>query len=383
MPSWKQGDPVLKAWPFLGIFLIQVLLCLAHWLVYSTWIAFHPGLSPAGILELRAAMLVLTFSFVSATLPGFSFYNFPVTLAYKLAAAWLGFFNYFFWAACLSWPAWYAACALSPYTHLAITRPAIAGGLFALTLLTGIYGLLNARWIRVRRIAVSLPNLPASWRGRRAVLLSDMHLGHVNGERFCRRMATMTNALRPDIVFLPGDIFDGTKVDMERMIAPFKKVVPPFGVYFSSGNHEEIHNAAGYLDAIAGAGIRVLANERVTVDGLHVAGIPYADTTYPIRVKATLEGMHIERSEATILLNHAPTRLPIVEEAGVSLQLSGHTHGGQIFPFTWFTRRIFGRFTSGLHHFGALHVYTSTGCGTWGPPMRIGSQPEIVVFTFE
>jgi predicted MPP superfamily phosphohydrolase len=84
-----------------------------------------------------------------------------------------------------------------------------------------------------------------------------------------------------------------------------------------------------------------------------------------------------------ILLNHAPVRLPIVEQAGFSLQLSGHTHGGQFLPFTWITRRVYGRFTSGLHSFGSLEVYTSTGAGTWGPPMRVGTRPEIVLLEFD
>ena len=100
-------------------------------------------------------------------------------------------------------------------------------------------------------------------------------------------------------------------------------------------------------------------------------------------MKAAIDGLRLDRGRASILLNHAPTRLPIVEQAGFSLQLSGHTHGGQLFPFTWLTSRIYGHFTYGLQRFGALQVYTSTGCGSWGPPMRIGTRPEIVLMEFE
>ncbi len=131
------------------------------------------------------------------------------------------------------------------------------------------------------------------------------------------------------------------------------------------------------------AGIKVLNNEKVTVDGLHIAGVPFGDSTSPIRLRAILEGLNLSPNEATILLNHMPSKLPIVERAGVSLQLSGHTHGGQFIPFTWLTRRIFGKFTHGLHRFGNLQVYTSTGAGTWGPPMRVGTHPEIVLLEFE
>jgi predicted MPP superfamily phosphohydrolase len=125
----------------------------------------------------------------------------------------------------------------------------------------------------------------------------------------------------------------------------------------------------------------ILNNQKITVDGLHIAGVPFGDSTSPIRLRATLESLRLNPGEASILLNHMPSRLPIVERAGVSLQLSGHTHGGQLFPFTLLTRRVFGRFTYGLHKFGNLQVYTSTGAGTWGPPMRVGTHPEIVLLT--
>jgi hypothetical protein len=372
----------LKAWPFLGVFLIQVILFLAHWFLFHTWITFWPGHGLAAEHELRAVLFVLAFSFVAAALLNFRFSHVALTLVYKISAVWLGFLNFFFLGACLTWIVWYVLLAFRvqhPYT----ARPTIAVGFFALALLASIFGLLNALWIRVRRVAIQLPHLPASWRGRKAVLISDLHLGSVNGAGFCSRVTTLAMSFKPDIVFIPGDLFDGTRANLDRLIAPLKQLTPPFGIYFSTGNHEEFHDIADYLHAITRAGIRVLANERVTVDGLHILGIPYGESTYPLRVRATLEKLSPGPEAASILLNHAPIRLPIVEQSHVSLQLSGHTHGGQIFPYTFFTRRIFGRFTHGLHRFGALQVYTSTGIGTWGPPMRIGSQPEIVVLEFE
>jgi len=259
----------------------------------------------------------------------------------------------------------------------------VAAILFTIAVAVGIYGIMNALSIRVRRIPVMLPNLPESWRGRTALIISDLHLGNINRVGFSRRIARMSAALNPDIVFIPGDLFDGTIANLDKLIAPLKELAAPFGIYFSTGNHEEFHDPASYVQAISRIGIRVLANERVTVDGLHILGIPDSDLSYPIRVKATLDKLSPGAGEASILINHAPIRLPIVEQAGISLQVSGHTHGGQIIPYTWVTRRIFGPFTSGLHRFGALQVYTSTGAGTWGPPMRVGAQPEIVVLEFE
>jgi uncharacterized protein len=215
------------------------------------------------------------------------------------------------------------------------------------------------------------------------VLLSDLHLGAVNGLRFSRRVVARIAALHPDIVFLPGDLFDGTKVDCDFVLTPFKQLAAPLGVYFSTGNHEEFSDPTHYIEAITRAGVRVLSNEKVTIDGLHVAGVTYGLTHSPMQLRAALEAMRIGSGQAGILLNHVPTRLPLVEAAGFTLQLSGHTHLGQVVPFNWLTQRIFGAFTYGLHPFGFLQVCTSCGAGTWGPPMRVGSSPEIVVLTFE
>ncbi|HXW18028.1 MAG TPA: metallophosphoesterase, partial [Candidatus Acidoferrales bacterium] len=167
------------------------------------------------------------------------------------------------------------------------------------------------------------------------------------------------------------------------LAAPWKLLSPKFGSYFVTGNHEEFSDPSKYLDAINRSGIRVLHNEKINVDGLQIVGVPYRDSTDARHFHSVLERTELDRSRASILLSHVPHALPIAEEHGISLQLSGHTHGGQIFPFTWFTNRIFGAFTYGLHRFGKLMVYTSSGAGTWGPPMRVGTQPEIVLIHFE
>jgi hypothetical protein len=372
----------LKAWPALAICIIQVVLFLAHWLVFSTWIAFWPGLDPLAVTQLHAVMLVLAFSFVAASLLAFRFSNFAVRLVYWVAAVWLGFFNFFVWASLLAWIVWFALRLTLSSANATSARPLIAGILFAIAALVGFYGLVNARVIRIRRIVVQLPNLPASWRGRRAVLLSDLHLGPINGVQFCRRVVAKVQSFQPDVVFLPGDVYDGTKGELDRLVAPLKQLAPPLGVYFSTGNHEEFSDPTHYIQAITRAGIRVLGNELVTIDGLQVAGVFYHDSSSPLRMKAALDGMRLDRARPSILLNHAPARLPTVEQAGFNLQLSGHTHGGQILPFTWITNSIYGSFTKGLHHFGALQVYTSTGAGTWGPPLRVGTAAEVIFITF-
>jgi predicted MPP superfamily phosphohydrolase len=373
----------LKAWPVLGIAFIEFFLLSAHWFLYSTWVAFCGQPDTVTGPALRLALLVLSFSFVFAALIGFYFSNWLVRAIYQAAAVWLGFLNFFFWGACATWLAWWALELSRMDPNATRHRPAIAWFFLAGAFGVGVYGLLNAGRVRVRRVPIHLSNLPPSWRGRRALVVSDLHLGHVNGAGLSRRIANFATQLKPDILFIPGDFFDGTKTDSDRLVAPFKQISPPLGMYFATGNHDEFGDARKFLAGLTDAGIRVLSNEKVNVDGLQVIGVPYHDTTFPIRMRATLETLRIDRTSASILLSHVPNRLPIAEEAGVSLQLSGHTHGGQIAPFTWLTQRVFGRFTYGLNSFSALQVYTSCGAGTWGPPMRVGTKPEVVLLTFE
>jgi predicted MPP superfamily phosphohydrolase len=369
----------LKAWPVLGIAFMQVFLFLTHWFIYHTWAAFWWPMSASTALELRTTVFVLACSFMSAALLGFYHSNWLVRLFYRVAAVWLGLLNFFFWAACLCWLTSFAM----KLAGMQANRPLVAGALFGLAVAVSLYGMVNARFIRIRRIPVQLPGLPESWRGRTALVVSDLHLGQINGPGFSRRIVALANRLKPDAVFFPGDFFDGGKTDATPLAAPFRALAPPFGSYFSTGNHEGFGNARHYGEVLTSVGIRVLANEKVTIDGLQILGVSNGDSDYPIRLRATLGSPDLVPGQASILLKHVPNRLPIVEQAGISLQLSGHTHGGQLFPFTWFTRYAFGRFTYGLQRFGALQVFTSSGAGTWGPPMRVGTQSEIVLLTFE
>ena len=363
----------------LAVAIIQSILFLAHGFVYETWITFRAVPDPPGMTRLQVATILLSVSFVAASLLSFRYSSWPVRLFYSIAAVWLGFFNFFFIAACMCWVTYAGARLLS----LRPEQPLIAGAMFGLALLAGLYGILNARWIRVRRITVKLPHLPQAWRGRVAALLSDVHLGSINGPGFIKRIVATLRPLRPDIVFIAGDLYDGTKVDPCAAVAPWKEFSPPLGSYFVTGNHEEFTDPAKYLNAVSAAGMRVLNNEKALVDGLQIVGVRDGALANADRLRSILKSLYLERGQASILLAHTPSRLRIAEEAGISLQLSGHTHRGQMFPFTWLTGRIFGEFTYGLRRFGELVVYTSSGAGTWGPPMRVGTQPELVLIRFD
>lgn len=360
------------------LLIVQSILLWAHWFIYRTWVSFRGISNHPGITVSQVVFGALAFSFVAASLLAYRYRSRPVKVLYRVAAAWLGTVNFLFLAACTSW----MLTIVASLAGFSMPQARVVTITYALAVLASLYGIANARWVRVRRIKVKLPNLPESWRGRVAALASDLHLGHVNGIRFLQRIVARLTRLAPDVVFLTGDLYDGTKVDPAAVVAPLRHLVAPLGAFFVTGNHEEFRDPSGYLQAVHNSGVRVLNSEKVNVDGLQIVGVPYHETVNPRRFQAALERAAIEPGRASVLLSHSPHALPAAEQAGISMQLSGHTHGGQIFPFTWFTRRIFRAYTYGLQRFREMLVYTTTGAGTWGPPMRVGTSPEIVLIEF-
>jgi len=377
--SPARTSPGVRARIPIFVSVIQSFLFLVHLAVYATWTYFWGALDYSHAVGLRITLAILSVSFVAASLLAHRYFNPMIRAIYTIASVWLGLVSFFFLAACACWIVYGAPLLFG--VHL--EKRTIAAVCFGLCLLAGISAIVNAAWTRVVRVTVKLPNLPAAWRGRTAAVVSDLHLGHVRNSGFLRRIVRKLSSLRPDVLFIPGDMYDGTAVDLERLAIPWAEFSAPLGSYFITGNHEEFTSPGKYLDAVRQAGIRVLENEKIVLDGLQIAGVDYRDSVNVERFRSILRQMELDRNVASILLVHNPNHLPVAAEAGISLQLSGHTHRGQYFPFTAIVSRIYGKYAYGLNRFGDLAIYTSCGAGTWGPPMRLGSNPEIVLIRFE
>jgi predicted MPP superfamily phosphohydrolase len=363
----------------IAVSIIQAFLFLVHIAIYATWTFFRGTPDVTHAVELRISLAILSVSFVAASLLAHQYFNPLVRAAYTIASVWLGFVNFFFLAACACWIVYGVPVLFGAH----LEKREVAAVCFGLGIFAGIWAIVNAAWTRVVRVTVKLPNLPPAWRGRTAALVSDLHLGHVRSTGFLRRIVRKLSHLQPDVLFIPGDMYDGTATDLERLAKPWNEFSAPLGAYFITGNHEQFSSPSKYLDAVRQSGIRVLENEKIVLDGLQIVGVHYHDSTNVERFRSILRQAALDRNVASILLVHNPNRLPVAAEAGISLQLSGHTHLGQFFPFTAIVSRIYGKYAYGLNRFGDLAVYTSCGAGTWGPPMRLGSNPEIVLIQFE
>jgi uncharacterized protein len=279
-----------------------------------------------------------------------------------------------------------------------------AGGCVALALAWSASGFWTAFHPVITQVDVKLENLPERWRNRTIVQLSDLHLGHFHTPASMQRIAERVNALAPDFVVITGDLFDGMADGMPEFVAPLSNLSSRLGVFFVTGNHEIYAGLRRCLDLVENAGIRVLFNEVVEVDGLNLMGVAYPG----IKDKNEIRGLDHALDPSAgqrplILLFHTPTDIrqdgtqdrrtatywrpdtsfALSRELGVSLQLSGHSHKGQMFPFGCLTRWIYNGYDYGLHRVGSFRIFISSGVGTWGPPMRTGALPEIVVITLK
>lgn len=265
-----------------------------------------------------------------------------------------------------------AAAALPPHGPKgAMAILLIAGAL-------GSYGLLEAKRLRLERVRIETPSLPPGVERLRIVQISDLHLGLLSRGGTARKVADAIAALEPDLLVATGDVVDAQINHIEGMADSLSALHPPWGKFAVTGNHEVYAGLDQSLQFLRKAGFTVLRNEKRPVgEALTVAGVDDPAAGRPVD-EATLLG-EAESGRFTVLLKHRP-QVDIAAAHRFHLQLSGHAHRGQIFPFTLLTA-LFYPLQNGLYPLTADSLlYTSRGTGTWGPPMRVFSPPEITLF---
>ena len=234
---------------------------------------------------------------------------------------------------------------------------------------------------RLDRVTIPLAKLPRRLDGMRIALVSDIHLGPILGRPHTERIVRMINDLDADLVAIVGDLVDGSVAELGPAAEPLARLRAKHGSYFVTGNHEYFSGYAEWLPEIDSFGVRVLVNERVDVDGLDLAGVN--DVTGgqyehgPDFVAALGDR---DRARPVVLLAHQPVQVEEAARHGVDLQLSGHTHGGQIQPFGAIVR-LQQPVLSGLATINGTKLYVTNGAGFWGPPVRVGAPPQISVVT--
>jgi predicted MPP superfamily phosphohydrolase len=237
-------------------------------------------------------------------------------------------------------------------------------------------GLVNvARGPLVRRVTVPLAGLPVPT--YTIVQLTDVHIGPIIGREFAEEMVRRVNAVKADAIVITGDLVDGRLAELRSHIEPLRHLRARDGVFAVTGNHEYYWNADAWLEHIRSLGIQVLRNEHVTLAGAVVlAGVDDSSRTEDVP-RAVADRPPVL---PLVLLAHHPRTIERARAANVDLQLSGHTHGGQLLPLGWLAR-LYDPKVSGLGRFGDTWLYVSQGTGFWGAPLRVGTTCEISAIT--
>ena len=238
------------------------------------------------------------------------------------------------------------------------------------------------------QVPVRLRRLDPAFRGFRIAVVSDIHLGPLAGISHTERIVEIINAAKPDLVAIVGDLVDGTVEELGPAAAPFQDLAAPEGTFFVTGNHEYfVEDTAAWLNELERLGVQSLRNENTVIrrggaafDLVGVNDLAGEERDDPPDFDRALAG--IDDSRPTILLAHQPVMVSEAAARGVDLQLSGHTHGGQMWPFHYVVEMVQPSL-AGLSTVDDTQLYVTRGAGFWGPPVRIGAPPDITVLTLE
>ena len=358
---------------------LAVLLGITYFCYYS-FVEFFRITSSAGRHWTLAIFIFLSLSFIFATFLARREENIFTRAYYAASGFWLGLLINLLMA---SVAAWVIIWLFSLAGHK-VSTASVGGILLFVALAYSVYGVWNAFHPRVTDITVNIKNLPASWNGKTVVQISDVHLGFIYKQGFLKKVVRMTNSLHPDMVVITGDLFDGMDGATPGLVAPLNDLEAPDGIYFITGNHETYLGVRKAYSILKTTKVTILDDSLKDIRGIQLIGISYPKRGHTKNILKTIKNMPgFVPGMPTILLYHAPVMIGQAREAGVNLELCGHTHKGQIFPVNFITHAIYKGHDYGLFKMGDYSLYVTNGVGGWGPPMRTGNTPEIVDITLQ
>jgi predicted MPP superfamily phosphohydrolase len=379
--------------PVAPVFFVSVLLhALVAWRVAPdlATVSAPLGWALGGLLLTSALLLPMGFLARRVAKPPLS------SVLTWLGLICMGFFSSLFVLTLLREIGLFAACAIVWLWPSALNGAALrvnsALALPMVGLLITLLGFWNARrTAAVVRVDVPIANLPDALHGFTVAQISDIHVGSTIGGKYLQRIVARVNSLGADLIAITGDLVDGSVQELRDHVEPLRGLTSTHGTFFVTGNHEYYSGVDGWIDVLRGFGVQVLMNEHVLIHH-------NTDSQDPEQAMMVVAGVtdfsahHFDQNHRSdphaaiadapshavfkLLLAHQPRSASAAAQAGFDLQLSGHTHGGQFWPWNHFVK-FQQPFTAGLHKLQSLWVYTSRGTGYWGPPKRFGAPSEI------
>ncbi|OGF24853.1 hypothetical protein A2331_04905 [Candidatus Falkowbacteria bacterium RIFOXYB2_FULL_34_18] len=387
------------------LFVILFIIFVFHFLVYYFLIHAFSIENRKIRLTLCFVLFLLSVSFIASAVIAHKWENFLTQGFYNISALWYGLLINLLLVILFYWFFILIFLHLTASVRVGVYKKIIGKALIILALLYTVYGIYNAFFPNIKEINVNIKNLPIEWQGKRIVHLSDIHLGRTLGKNFLERIAEKVNNINPEIVLITGDLFDGMDGRLSSFVDLLNQIKSKKGTYYVTGNHETYLGLEEVFAILAKTNINVLNDRVVNVDGLQIIGISYPGNGGKDAQNIIKNDENFSLEKPSILLYHSPTNLfsfetssgdwhrniywtpdvsfSVARNLGADLQLSGHTHRGQIFPFNFITHYIYGGYDYGLHQIEDFAIYITSGTGVWGPPVRTGGDSEIVVITLE
>lgn len=363
----------------ISIFTIS-LIGLGNFVVYRSFITIFDITILKWVNLVRTFFIVGSFSFVVMMMITQVWYSKISSFFYEVSSVWLGTIYFLFLGTII----FLIFCELIPIFHLPGIFVKIMGIILLLSGLgVSIYGVIHSYNLKITEYSVKINNLPEEWNNKKIVMFSDTHFGNIRNLKFGESLVEKINEQNPDLVLIAGDYYDGPHVNDSEIANLMSGVKSKKGIIFSPGNHEEYGDSRKFSKSLANAGVIVLSNEIMVVDGLQIIGVDYITGSNKDSLSSVLNSMNLSENTTKILIKHVPNNLSAVFSKNFDLVVSGHVHQGQVWPGPWITRMVFKEFSYGLNYFGKTAVVTSSGAGTWGPPQRVGTNSEIVVIHLE
>ncbi|MFH1126966.1 MAG: metallophosphoesterase [archaeon] len=328
-----------------------------HYYVYSRLQKLFPK------IRIKGAICILAFMPIISMMIGRSYYNIFIRIFDVISFSWIGII-FFLIPILITWELLRSQIKLDQKTWQKI--------ILTTTIIISLTAIINGQSITVKEIDIPLSGLKEPLK---IVQLSDIHLGTTHNSEFLAKIVEKTNEQNPDIIFITGDLFDGAGGTREHTIKSLDSLAAM--TYFVTGNHETYIGIGKIEEILKTTNVTFLRDQSTEYKGLQIIGMdnPARDNQFSNPDLAKIE---IDGTRPSILLYHQPLGMTEADESGIDLQLSGHTHNGQIFPFNLIQKRFY-PMVNGLYKIGDMYLYVSPGTGTWGPPMRLGSRNEITV----
>lgn len=342
---------------FMSVFFFGF-LAINYTIFYGTYALFgvEPGIGFYAVLVIAAVSYPL-----SAIIERVVSNNFT-RIFYTLSSSWMGISFYILTFIGIYW-----------IISFFIKIPGQVAGITILgfSAILSVYSLINSTYLEIKPVEIPLNGLK---KRVRTVQLSDIHIGSIRNSGYMEKIVEKTNELDPEMIFITGDMVDGSARLHTHTFSAINKLKAP--VFFITGNHETYEGLDEVFRVLRNTDMKILRDQMVECMGIQVIGVEYSFEKN--HMENVLSKIEIDPEKPSILLYHLPTELKTVANAGIGLQLSGHTHAGQMLPFNYLVRLMF-KYMKGLYRYADTYLYVSPGTGTWGPPMRLGSRCEITL----